>query len=455
MITVAALRELFSKYLPADSIRKRFAMGSFWSLVGAVISQGLAVVASIITARLLGKAAFGEVGIILSTVGMLTAFAAMGLGLTANKHIAELRVSDPERAGRIIGMSSLAAFGSGSFFTIVMLVIAPELASRVIAAPHLTPELRLGSLILLLSALNGAQIGALSGFEAFKTIAQANLVAGLLNFPLMIGGVYLWGLPGAVGGQAAGMGATWIVNHIALRRECRKARVIVSYRGIGQELPILWKFSLPAVLSGLVTAFANWGVATLLVNQPGGYEEMGIFRAANQWRMSLLFLPQVFAAAITPIMANTFGQGRERSTVKVMAAAMVLNLVVILIPGGVVGTLSPWIMSQYGAGFEHGWPVLVWCLVSAGLLSIMTPVGTLLVASSRMWTGMLMNLGWATILLASAWWLRSLGAMGLAFAYAGSYCAHGLWVSGYAYWLIRKNHSDVFVLALKSSAGDE
>jgi len=87
----------------ASEIGYRLAKGVFWSMASAVISRGLMLAASVLVARMLGKTGFGELGMIRSTVGMFGVFAGFGLGLTATKHVAEFRSSDPARAGRIIG----------------------------------------------------------------------------------------------------------------------------------------------------------------------------------------------------------------------------------------------------------------------------------------------------------------------------------------------------------------
>jgi len=59
---LARAREEFDRRFPVGSLRARFAKGATWSLIGAVISQGLALVASVIVARLLGEVGFGELG---------------------------------------------------------------------------------------------------------------------------------------------------------------------------------------------------------------------------------------------------------------------------------------------------------------------------------------------------------------------------------------------------------
>jgi O-antigen/teichoic acid export membrane protein len=63
---------------------------------------------------MLGKTGYGELGMIQTTVGMFGVFAGFGLGVTATKHVAEFRRSDPARAGRIIGLSSVFAVGTRS-----------------------------------------------------------------------------------------------------------------------------------------------------------------------------------------------------------------------------------------------------------------------------------------------------------------------------------------------------
>jgi hypothetical protein len=89
----------------ASDIGTRLSRGIFWSMAGSVISRGLMLCATVLVARMLGKTVYGELGMIQSTVGMFGVFAGFGLGLTATKHVAEFRQSDPERAGRIIGLS--------------------------------------------------------------------------------------------------------------------------------------------------------------------------------------------------------------------------------------------------------------------------------------------------------------------------------------------------------------
>ena len=113
----------------------RLAKGAFWSLAGSIISRGLGLLSGILVARMLGKYDFGRFGMIQSTVGMFSTFAGFGMGLTANKHVAEFRRTDPRRAGRLIVLSSLVAWGTGSLMTIGLVAFAPWMANHTLASP--------------------------------------------------------------------------------------------------------------------------------------------------------------------------------------------------------------------------------------------------------------------------------------------------------------------------------
>jgi len=423
--------------LPQSSLGARFARGAFWSLVGTVISQGLGLVASVITARLLGKVGFGELGMINSTVGMFGVFAGLGLGLTATKYVAEFRSKDPDRAGRILGLSELVAVVSGGTVSLILFALAPMLAERTLNAPHLVNELRLGCGLLFLNALNGAQTGALAGFEGFKTIAQVNLVRGLLNFPVMIAGVWFFGLPGAVVAMVVVAGAGCLLNHLALRHECDQAGVPVTYRGISSEWQVLGKFSFPAFLSGAMTSPILWLANTILVNQPGGYGELGLLNAANQWRIVIMTLPAIFCNTALPILSSE--QGVENGAIgfrKVMDMTQRLSILIVVPLSTLIMFLADWIMRLYGLDFSDGTPVLLGIVLGMTISAIGSVMASGITAKGMMWFGVLQNLSWGAILLWFVWiGARDWGAKSFALGFAVAYMILTVW----SYVYLRKD----------------
>jgi O-antigen/teichoic acid export membrane protein len=391
-------------------------------------AQGLAVVASIVAARLLGKVAFGEFGMVTGTVGAFGILAGLGLGLTATKYVAEHRATDPVRAGRILGLASQVAAVSGAAVALTLFLLAPWLAARTLNAPHLSDELRIGCVLLFLNALDGMQTGALAGLEAFKATARVSVVRGFLTFPLLIAGVWFFGLMGAVGATVLIGAVGWWLSQVALRRESARSGVPISYVATRSDLPILWKFSLPAFLSAAMVAPVMWLASALVANQPGGYGELGLFNAANQWRTALMFLPSVLLRVALPLMASSVDVRRSSDFGKTLLLTQSLTVAIVLPAGALLMFLSDWIMRLYGEEFRQGAPVLIGVVCSIMISSIGTAAGAAIEAKGKMWVGLFLNLSWAVVLIVVVWATADAwGARSLAFGSAIAYLVLSLW----------------------------
>jgi len=416
----------------AESLRGRFARGAVWSLIGAVISQGSNLAASVITARLLGREQFGEYGMIQSTVGMLGVFAGLGLGLTATKYVAEFRTRDPERAGRIIALGCAVAILSGGLLALVLLACAPLLAARTLNAPMLVNELRIASVLLFLNALNGAQTGALSGFEAFRTIARINLSRGLVTFPITVILVLLWRLPGAIWALAVTAAVTCFLSQLRLRQHCAALGIRPRFSSAWRERRVLWTFSTPAFLSGAMVGPVTWAANAMLVNQPGGYAEMGVFSAASQWRNAIGFIPAVLAQFALPILSNLKGERDVSRYGRALRWNLILTAAVAMAVAVPVAAGAPQIMGLYGRGFKQGWLVLVLSAATAVISCVNGVVGTAILSAGSVWAGFAFNGMWAAALLAGCYFFVPTSlALGLAGSMLGAYIAHTAWQAVY------------------------
>jgi len=424
MTVFASAKARLATMLPAGSLRARFAVGAFWSILGTVVSQGMGLAATAVAARLLGKAAFGELGMIQSTVGMLGVFAGLGLGLTATRYVAEFRSKEPVRAGRIIGLSYIVALVSGGTVATLLALAAPYLATHTINAPHLTVELRLGSGLLLFNTLNGVQTGALAGLEAFKTIAKANLLTGLLNLPLVVVGVYFWNLPGAVGGMVASAAVGCLINWVALRAVTHSARVPVSCSSIRSELAVLWSFSVPAFLSGAMVGPVTWLANALLVQHPNGYAEMGVFTAANRFQPLFTLAGSTVGAALLPILASKGGAASDRlsrGNILVSWALGAFPAVLLLSFPEVVGLVFG---PEYSGLLTQR--VFILLILSTCVMMYKQGLARVLAARSLMWWGLISNSMWSVVLLGGFLGLRKWGAAGLAGSFLAAYALNTL-----------------------------
>jgi O-antigen/teichoic acid export membrane protein len=386
----------------------------------------------IIVARSLGKEGFGELGIIQSTIGVLGLIAGLGLGITATKFIAEFRDRDPGKVGNILALSTVFCLVSGGILSLLLVIFAPVLADTVFHAPQLTFSLQISAGLVLGGAISGAQIGALSGFEAFKKIALINIAMGILLVPVTVVMLDHFGLNGVL---AASVMVVWtgiVLNRIALVSEYRKRGLAWSVRDWRAESGIILTFSLPAILAALVVSTATWIVNTMLIHQPGGFDELGVLNAAIQWRTMLLFLPGIIALVSIPILAERHGNEGYGAMAQLLKHLLIVTSFVMVPATILVCIFSPVIMQQYGVDFAGTGTVLVLIALSALFMGLSVPVGNMIAASGRMWVWFLMNLGWAIVLIGCARVLLPWGALGIAVALLAAYSVHLIWTTWYA-----------------------
>ncbi len=432
----AFLRRIAAR-IDASALAYRLAHGVFWSLAGTALSRALALAASVVTARILGKQGYGELGVLNSTLLTLQSFAGFGLGATATKYVAELRGKDSERVGRILTLSTIVSAASGLLAMALLWAFAGWLATHAINAPQLTGLLRIAAFGLVFTTLGGAQAGALAGFEAFRRLTWLNVWSGLLGVPIAVAGVWFWGLPGAVWATIATAAVQWGLAHFAVRAEARAHGITIGVGGWWREQRVLWSFSLPAIALGVMVAPVNWAAAAILVNQPRGYPEMGVLSVANQWFGAVMFLPTALGGAVLPVLLERVGQGDRRGARKVLGAAIAMNTAVVVPIVAAASLASPWIMAMYGKEFGAAWRTLVIVLITAGLVAATTPVGNLFAVADRLWLAVLMNSGWAALFLGATLLLVKWGALGVATARLIAYVVHVVWTVWFALSFVR------------------
>jgi O-antigen/teichoic acid export membrane protein len=182
------------------------------------------------------------------------------------------------------------------------------------------------------------------------------------------------------------------------------------------------------MLSGLMVAPVTWLTNLILVNRVGGYGELGLFNAANQWRAIILFLPGLLASVMLPILSDAHGQDNTTDFTKAVALNLRATWIICLPLTILVIVLNKPLAALFGRAFSGSAPVISLLMISCFLMVVNGTVGTALIGSGRMWTGTAFNIGWAATLVAVSYLLvPSMGAQGLAAAYLAAYLLHTVW----------------------------
>ena len=412
--------------LSGSSIAKRLARGSLWSLAGSATSRLLVLAAMILVARVLGKVSFGEFGLIQATLGVAGLMAGLGLGGTATRFVAQYAATDPDRAGRVIGMVMLISWGTVLLAAGALVWASSLIASRVLDAPHLQTALVWGTLLMAANVLRGIQSGIIAALERFDLIAKLNVLEGVVSLITMVVLAHYFGVQGALLGLAAASIAVWIVGRLWLGGVLKARGIRVSYRDCGQDWRILHGFGLPSLLSGLVATPVLWFCMTWVAQRPEGYAELGLYNAAYQWHGPMIFIPMILMSVSIPVLVQEWESGRKERFRKVTLWMCGLMLAGALPPVLLIAALSPWVMTLYGPGFREGWLILVLLVAAAPFHALSNIASGALLGMNRAWWVLGVNLLWGiTMLMLTVWLTPVWGVRGLATAFLAAYSVLG------------------------------
>jgi O-antigen/teichoic acid export membrane protein len=297
--------------------------------------------------------------------------------------------------------------------------------------------LQLAAPILVLSAINGVQSGTLAGFESFRLLTIGRILIAFLNLPLMVAGAWWGGVQGALVAIIVLAVIRFAWFRFAINRHSRQRGVIISYRGVWQEAPMLLRFALPSMLAAALYAPVVWAANAMLVQTPNGLVEMGKFNAASSWRGLIIWLPSAIGQVALPIFTSFVSSGERHRLARVVKLNLAINFLLALIVALPICLGSYWIMMLYGVEFSKSWPALVFLSGAAVFQATATVIGDVIASASRMWWGFFLNLLWAVELLISAWFFIGYGADGLAAAFFLSYMLHLIQVGCYTAYLLR------------------
>jgi len=402
-------------------LRDRLIKGAALNFIAVAFNQGSTLIVNVFVARILMKEIFGEYAIVQSTLLTVATLSQLATGYTASKYIAEYRTSDSERAGRIMGLCALVSWLMAGVGTILLIGIAPLLADEMLKAPHLSGALMIGSGFLFFSSINGYQTGALSGLEAYGSLAKSGVVSGVVAVVAISFGALWGGLNGAIIGLSISGFVRYAIHNRWLRLESHIQHIKPQYRAsFRQEKAIIYKFALPAVMAGYYSMPMIWFANSVLVRQPGGYGEMALYASASSVRLLVLFIPQVINNVSLTILNNTLGNGDMQRYKRVYISNVFVIFLATLICGVVIGGFGDIILGVFGREFSGGKTILRFLMLSTVFEGISVALYQHLQSQGKIWSSFfLINIPRETAFVALAIIMVPMqGAVGLSMAYA-------------------------------------
>ena len=403
-------------------LRDRMRRGTILNVLGSGFGQGSTLIINIVVARMLGLEAFGQYALIQSTLLAVAFVAQMGTGITATRYVAEFRLTDPSRAGRIVGLCALATIVSSGVAFLTLFLGADWISRVAMREPSLALALRIGAALVIFNCLNFSQMGALSGFENYSSLARIGLVSGCIALCTSVLATLAFGLIGAVISLVLTALVRWSLCQYALNRDLRRYEIVVDYQGAWAERAILWNFTLPAGLSSILTTPAIWLANLCLIQQPNGFNQNALYNAALNLKTAVMFLINNINAVGMTLLSNHKGPNDRQQFRRLYFANIALSTALMFITSGAMLLAGPNLLRLYGKNFDNAWIILCILLLVAALETVSLGVYQIIQTHDRMWASLLLIVLPVSVVLPvmSYWWVPIYGATGLAAAVATS-----------------------------------
>ena len=396
---------------------KKIIGDSFWNLFGTMGGQLIMSIVSLLNARVLGVVEYGKWGIILSTIGIFITFLSFGVSVTAMKHLAEYRDSNKEKASIIYSLSLLCSLVFGVILSTVMYFLSEVLAVNIFNSSDLEIILKITSSFLLLNAVSGVLSGSLSGLDGYQKLSHANLLSAT------IGGIPIIFLAKSHGilGIAIGYGAYYVMNiilyYIQLQKQLRIYQLKFVTKKLSSELPMLYKYSLPAMVSGSIGGPVVWVVSTLVVRMENGFAILGIFNAAKICQNLILNIGVKINNPLITLMSN-FKTDRANLLGNCIPFVYISIVVVPLIVFPELFTVLFGQTNYSGTEFNT---VVTITSVTGYIMVFKQIYGRQIITNNKLWLGVYENIIWSILLLSGILLIKNGNVILISLCYLGAY----------------------------------
>ncbi len=337
-----------------SGLADRLATGSAAAFLVYLVGHGLAFLAQLLIARVLGADSYGIYAYVFAWMSVLAYFAMLGFNLALLRFVSAYFVTGywGLLAGIIRYAEHRVIFASLVFAGLGLLLALG-------ADAEMKPELRvtffIGYPLVLLLALVAIRCATVRAF--------GGIVAALVPIRIVREGVVftfvccLWLLPEWRGGAPVVMMATVTGSALALlaanwaRNQLRPPEL----QGVTAQYDIeAWRKAAAPLLivAGMEALFDKTGV--LVLGLAGQHEAAGIYALVFNMAM-LVVLPRVaIDTMFAPSIARLHAEGRSSEVQALMTRASMLSLAVAACIAVAIAAISEPLLSWFGPGFSRG-----------------------------------------------------------------------------------------------------
>lgn len=273
------------------------------------------LIRSKVVAVLLGPAGMGIMGLLQTTISLVSSATNFGLGTSAVRDISEANTSNNATGvGKTVAVMRKLVWLTGLVGLVLTIALSPLLSQLTFGNYKYTFAFAALSLTLLFSQLASGQGVVLQGLRQLKWLAKANIYGSVCGLLISLPLYYLYGTAGIVPALILSAFALLAVQYVFARKVKIEA-VAVTFREALQQGKGMLKLGLMLSLSGLITGAASY-LVRIYISRTGGVADVGLYSAG--FAIIGTYVGMIFTAMGTdyyPRLAGVSHSNEESKTV--------------------------------------------------------------------------------------------------------------------------------------------
>lgn len=417
-----------------DGFLRKLIAGSGITLISLLFVKTMAIVNSVICARLLTPADYGAFSIIVNLQNLAVIVACFGIPLALIKHISHYERSQRDLA-RALGSALMLMLVVSSVLTAIgYFVLSYTIAADIYDDTGLVSVLRLSSLIVFVSSVNLGLSALLQGCQKITGLATVNVIVAAVAQPVAFASIGVLGLDGAILSLViSNLLSVALLGYLTMKAFPISIKSAKAVLGEKERIRSLVAFTVPAFASGIVIVVAGWIGRTMLALE-WDFTSVGHFQIADSLSQTVLVFSAAMSIPLLPMISELHSKDPSKAA---RDSAGLLSITVFLaIPLSflILPLIPPVISVLYGADYQlaHVVTVIMFCAATYKLMS--TVISNVILGMGRVWDALLLNLTWLGGFLVLMYvMVGENGSNGLAAAFTISFAGQHLLLLAY-FW---------------------
>ncbi len=267
------------------------------------------IIRSKVIAVLLGPAGMGVMGLLNSTISLVTSVTNFGLGTSAVRDISEANATgDENRVKETLSVFRTLAWGTGFLGLLLTLSLSPWLSQLTFGNYDYTFAFAVLSFTLLISQLTAGQTALLQGMRQIKWMAKAGMLSSAVGLVSSLPLYYFLGVQGIVPALVVTSIIIFCVQYYFSNKIKIKTRLLPLKSALQKGKPMI-KLGFMLSLSGIITVVASY-LVRIFISNFGGIAEVGLYNAG--FSIVGVYAGMVFTAMSTDYFPRLSGVNNDR-----------------------------------------------------------------------------------------------------------------------------------------------